>query len=410
MMLLFEIKKVLSKPLNKAALFILAAVLVTGILLTIRDVQYVDAEGEVSTGVSAARHLQEEKNQWKGYLTEDVLKRVIQENTTVSTSSQAQSEDIQENNKAAARGQGFSDIRHMINLAFGEIDNYDYYKIDNVSVDEVGSLYEQRIAGLKNYLNQEDVTDTFSEEEKEWLINQYESLETPFYYEYTDGWKALLDSQYLPILMMLTVLVIGFLVSGIFSDEFTWKADSIFFSTRLGRGRAIRSKMGAGFLITTVLYWSVILLFSFFVLAVLGFGGGACAVQTGVSNWSSIYNITYFQDYVLSICGGYLGSLFIGILAMLFSAKTHSTVLAITIPFALTCIPPFVGRIEMFAKIMNLFPDQLLFINKNLENFSLYHVGGQIIAGVAVMIPMYFILFCLIVPILFRVYSRTQIK
>lgn len=108
MMLLFEVKKVLSKPLNKAALLILAAVLIIGSFLTIRDVHYIDADGNTSTGISAACHLREEKNQWKGYLTEDILKRVIQENRTVSASPEAQSDDIQENNKAAAMGQGFS--------------------------------------------------------------------------------------------------------------------------------------------------------------------------------------------------------------------------------------------------------------------------------------------------------------
>lgn len=168
--------------------------------------------------------------------------------------------------------------------------------------------------------------------------------------------------------------------------------------------------MGAGFLITTVLYWSVVLLFGLIVLAVLGFGGGGCAVQTGVSNWNSIYNITYFQDYLLSTFGGYIGSLFIVTLAMLVSAKTHSTVFAITIPFILTCVPPFLGRLEAFARIMTLFPDQLLSINKNLEDFSLYHIGGNIFGGVTVIIPLYLILFCLVFPILFIVYRKTQIK
>ena len=410
MMLLFEIKKVLSKPLNKAALLILAAVLIIGSFLTIRDVRYIDADGNSSTGISAARHLQEDKNQYKGYLTEDVLKQVIQANAAVNASAEAQSADIQENDKAAAKGQGFADIREIINLAFGELDNYDYYRIDSVSEDEVGSLYEQRVTGLKNYLDRDDVTNTFSDDEKEWLINKYESLDTPLYYEYADGWKALMDSQYLPTLMMITVLIIGFLVSGIFSDEFAWKADSIFFSTRLGRGKAILSQMGAGFVITTVLYWSVVLLFGLIVLAVLGFGGGECAVQTGVSNWNSIYNITYFQDYLLSTFGGYIGSLFIVTLAMLISAKTHSTVFAITIPFILTCIPPFVGRLEAFARIMTLFPDQLLSINKNLEDFSLYHIAGNIFGSVAVIIPLYLFLFCLVFPVLFVVYRRTQIK
>ena len=409
-MLLFEVKKVLSKPLNKVALLILAAVLIIGSFLTIRDVRYIDSDGNLSTGISAARRLQEEKNQYKGDLTEDVLKQVIRANVAVNVSSEAQADDIQENNKAAANAQAFSDIREMINLAFGELDNFDYYKIDSVSEDEVGSFYEQRIASLKNYLNRDDVTNTFSEDEKEWLINKYESLDAPLHYEYADGWKALMDSQYLPTLTMITVLIIGFLVSGIFSDEFTWKADSIFFSAKLGRGKAILSKMGAGFVITTVLYWSVVFLFGINVLTVLGFGGGNCAVQTGVSNWNSIYNITYLQDYLISTVGGYIGSLFIVTLAMLVSAKTHSTVFAITIPFIFTCIPPFVGRLEAFARIMTLFPDQLLSINKNLEDFSLYHIGGNIFGGISVIIPLYLILFCLVFPILFIVYRRTQIK
>ena len=108
MMLLFEVKKVLSKPLNKAALLILAAVLIIGSFLTIRDVKYIDADGNSSTGFSAARHLQEEKNQYEGYLTEDVLKKVIEANAAVNSSPEAQSDDIQENNKAAAKGQGFA--------------------------------------------------------------------------------------------------------------------------------------------------------------------------------------------------------------------------------------------------------------------------------------------------------------
>lgn len=140
MMLLFEIKKVFSKPLNKAALLILAAVLIIGSFLTIRDVKYIDADGNSSIGISAAHHLQKEKNKYEGYLTEDVLKKVIEANAEVNASAETQSDDIQANNKIAAKEQGFADIREMINLAFSELDNYDYYRIDSVSEDQVGSL------------------------------------------------------------------------------------------------------------------------------------------------------------------------------------------------------------------------------------------------------------------------------
>lgn len=58
------------------------------------------------------------------------------------------------------------------------------------------------------------------------MIQKYKELKTPFYYEYMDGWAALLQNISTFILML--ALVIGFLVSGIFSDEFQTKADSIF--------------------------------------------------------------------------------------------------------------------------------------------------------------------------------------
>ena len=138
-------------------------------------------------------------------------------------------------------------------------------------VDIVGAI-GIRVDSLKEYLSREEVKDSFSEKEKEFLISQWENLKTPFYYEYTEGWKALLDSQYLPTLMTLLVVILGTLVAGIFSDECSWKADSIFFSSKLGRNKAVLSKIGAGFLITTVLYWASILLFTIIILGALGVG------------------------------------------------------------------------------------------------------------------------------------------
>ena len=127
------------------------------------------------------------------------------------------------------------------------------------------------------------------------------------------------------------------------------------------------------------------LVFSMIVLGVLGSGGAKCAVQTGLSNWNSIYNLTYLQDYFLTMIGGYIGSLFILTLSMLVSAKSHSTVFAITVPFALVCVPPFLGKIAVLSRGMSLFPDKLLSISKSLEDFSLYQLGGKVMGAVTVL-------------------------
>ena len=164
----------------------------------------------------------------------------------------------------------------MINRAFGGFQDYNYYRADSVTQEEIRSFYDRRTDNLIEWLNSEEQESRYSEQEKQFLISQYGKLETPFYYEYADGWAALLE--YAPSIIMLAVLITVFLVSGIFSDEIQLKADSIFFSARLGRDKAIAAKIKAGFIVVTSVYWIMILLYSGIVLAVLGIGGAGCSI------------------------------------------------------------------------------------------------------------------------------------
>lgn len=407
-MLRFEIKKIFSKSVNKIALVILIVALCIVSFLAISSVDYVDKEGNVTSGIVAAHYLRDEKNQWSGYITKDVLSEVIEKNAKINSSEEYLSKDYRENNKAYAEKQGFSDIREMINEAFSSFQEYDYYRADSVSVNEVSSLYEQRISNLTEWLNSDEVKDNYSEAEKNYLIKKYKALETPLYYEYFDGWEALLE--YAPTIIMLIVLIMGFLVSGIFSSEFQLKADSIFFSTKLGRNKGTVSKIKAGFLIVTVIYWGVMLVYSAVVLISLGTDGASCAIQTCMSGWKSFYNISYLQDYLLTMIGGYLGSLFILTFSMLVSAKAHSTVLAVTIPFILLFIPSFLSGISIFSKVLGLLPDQLLQISQAVNSFNLYQFGEKVIGAIPIIIILYFVLYCALLPMLYHVYRKTEIK
>lgn len=412
-MLKYEIKKIYSKPINKIALAALLALTMTAGFLTIRDVTYITENEERLSGIPAAQRLRELKNGWKGELTEDVLKQVVEMNLAIQSpvgkAEDYESADAYENavDDAYVKKQGFADIRELISSAFSGLFDYDYFRADSVTADEIDGFYQERIDSLKKWLSSGE--EHFSDAEKEFLIGQYEALSTPLHYEYADGWMALMGSQYLPTLMIILTVILGLLVSGIFSDEFQMKADSIFFSARLGRGRAILSKIKAGFVTVTAVYWGVILLYTLFVLCALGFGGAGVAVQIG-SKWRSIYNLTYFQDYLFTVIGGYVGNLFILTFSMLVSAKSRSTVLATTVPFVLSCAPMFLGRISVFSRIMTFFPDQLLRINTNLDDFVLYTIGGKVVGYLTILIPMYIVLYALLIPALYKVYQRTEVK
>ena len=403
-MLRFEVKKVFSKSKNRIAVIVLFVILIITGVLTINRVEYVDESGNHSVGISAAKNLREAKNEWAGYLTEDTFRKVLEENRTINNSKEALSDDIEEQDKAYAKKQGISSIIDVINYAFSEYRDYNYFAADNVADDEVKTIYEKRISTLKDFLDSGE--ETFTEGERNYLIQQYENLETPFYYEYMDGWSALL--QNISTFILFLALVIGFFVSGIFSDEFQTKADSIFFSTELGRSKGVLSKMGAGFVVASVFYVVFILLYTFIVLLVLGTDGANCPIQLDL--WRSVYNVTFLQAYLLIVAGGYIGTLLASILTMLASALTRSTPTAIIVPFVVLCAFPFLSRIITLPGLCSFFPDQLLEIYLDIKDPGLITLGSKVMTIATVLIPVYAVICVLLQPVLYRIYKKAEIK
>ena len=403
-MLKFEIKKVFSKPKNKIAVILLFVVLVVTSILTINRVEYVDENGNHSVGITASRNLREAKNKWAGYLTEDTLRKALEENTTINNSKEAMSEDIAEQDKAYAKYQGIAGIIDIINSAFSEFRDYNPYAANSVSADEVGTVYERRLSTLKNWMNSGE--ETYTEEEQKFLIQQYEKLKTPFYYEYADGWAALL--QNISTFILILALIIGFFVSGIFSDEFQTKADSIFFSAKLGRNKGVLSKMGAGIMIVSVFYIVFVILYTTIVLLVLGADGANCPIQLDL--WRSVYNVTFLQAYLFIVSGGYVGTLFASLLAMLVSSVTRSTTTAIIVPFIILCAFPFLSRIITLPQLCLFFPDQLLEVYVDMKASGLVNLGGKVTTVAAFIIPLYTVICLILQPILYRSYSKAEVK
>ena len=401
-MLNFEIKKIFSKARNKVAMTALLAILLVVSLLSINKVEYMDENGNHTTGITAAQNLRREKNKWAGDLTEDVFREVYQKNHQIN--SEQLNDSIEEEDKAFQKKQGISSIIDIINDANSPWRDYDYYAIDRITEDEAANVYEERIANLKDYINGGE--ESFSDHEKDYLLTKYQNLRTPFHYEYYDGWVALIDN--IPTFIMILALFIGFFVSGIFSDEFQTKADSVLFSTKLGRNKAIRSKISAGFMISTVLYAAFIGIHTAIVLLILGAGGADCPIQ--MIFWRSCYNITILQGYLFIVLGGYIGTLFASTAAMLVSVLTRSTVIAIIVPFIILCFFPFLSRIIPLPEICSFFPDRLLDIYNELRDFELLEVCGNITTVSKVIIPAYAVISLLLLPVIYQFYKKAEIK
>lgn len=407
-MVRFELKKIFAKLSNKIALIILFVAVVVVSYFTIGSIEYVDSGGNSHTGIIAYNRLKEVKNEWKGNITDSVLQKVLEENNAINSSEEYLSKNDTENNIAYSRKQGFSDIKDMINRSFCDFQEYDYYRVDTVTPAEVGNFYSNRINHLNEWLSSDSVKENYTKQEKEYLVEKYEEMQTPFYYEYAGAWTSLL--YYLPTLIMLITLVGAFLISGIFSDEFRLKADSVFFSAVYGRSKAIRSKIIAGFICITAIYWISICCFSGAVFGCLGTDGANCLIQTSLGGWKSFYNITFLQEFLLTIIGGYIGMLFILTLSMLVSAKMRSSVLSVMVPFVILLIPSFLANFSVLSKILGLLPDQLLQISSSVKYFNLYQIGNKVIGAIPILFTAYLICYFILLPLLYRIYKKSELK
>lgn len=407
-MLRYELKKIFGRTGGKIALIVLAIGLAVICYSATLQVSYTDENGDSHTGPTAARDLRDAKNEWAGPIDQAMITRAINVNQQIISSEDYNSTDIQRQNAAYHDTQGYATIRSLIAQTYDGFNEYDYYRLDTLTPGEAGQLYERRVQNLEEWLARPDIF--FSPAEADFLINQYEAMETPLYYEYNDGWETLL--YYMPTLVMFLVYVIIFLTSGIFPCEGRWKSDAIFFSTWRGRHKAVRTKIAAALVTTTVLYWLAIAIYTLVVLALLGADGAGCAFQ--LIKWKAFYNLTIGQAYALSVLGGYVGTLFLALLAMIVSALTRSQVVAVIVPYVLVLAANFANSIlsswEVLPQILGLLPDQLLQVAQVLDDFNLYTVFGHVTGSVPLLFVLYGALSLALLPLLYRVYRKSQVR
>lgn len=407
-MLYYEMKKVFSGYGSKIALLILGILIFLGLRYCIITSVWVNENGEEEKGIRSIKKLREATAEWSGALTEERITQVIHENDRINGTTEAQSEDIRQQNIAYGWKQGFAEIRNIINYSFCEFREYDYYKVDTLSAADADQFYLNRVKSLQRWLDGE-AKYYYSDLEKEYFINQYEKMKKPLDYEYMDGWKNLFE--YSSTILMIMSIIIAVIVAPIFSCEKQLSADSVLYASYHGRDKAVSAKLLAGFLITTIIYWSTMLIYSCSILGVFGVDGAECQIQVADS-WKSFYNITNVQEYIIVLFGGYVGCIFMTTLTMFVSARFKSTVLAAIVPFILIFAPTFLSTINSrrLTEIIALLPDQLLQMNRVLNLFHTYQIVGIIFGAVYLLFIIYVPLTLLLQPVIYRIYRKSEIQ
>ena len=196
----------------------------------------------------------------------------------------------------------------------------------------------------------------------------------------------------------------GVLASGIFSEEITLKADAIFFSSKHGRNKAIKTKIIAGLLTSAGIYWIGMCVFTVITLTLMGTSGSHTLMS--MLNSYTIYNVTYGQAFYIMMFAGYIANLLATTVSMLVSAIMGSPNIAICIPFFLFCIMPFVGRLGGSKGIFLLTPDQLNNFQEIMKVNQIYQIGGFVTNQLILILTIYVVVNFAFIPLIYFLYKR----
>lgn len=399
MILKYELKKVFSKKMNRIVLIaaLLAAVALG--VFAIGSVRYVDEDGAGHTGLTASRHLAADRNRWAGELTGDTIAQVVGSRKEI----RLQYPGDVPNEIYGKTIQSYNDIENFVIGVLTPDTVWDtsvLYQLEDEQAKSLYSIYEKNLQEMAGKYGE-------TPEQQRFLTDQYEKTDLPLTYQAKDSWDTIM--MYVETYAMILAIVIGFLATGIFAEEFRSRADAVYFSSRYGRTNAAKNKVLAGLLMTTIVYWVGMGILSLVSFGVMGISGFSTPYQ--IDQPYSIYAMTYGQYYLLTVLCGYIASLLAASLTMLIAAKMRSGNVAVCVPFFLFCVMPFIGRaLSAFFTFFKLTPDMLLNVIECAKNPNIFQIRNYVFRQIPCIMLLYFVISIILLPFVYRSYHRYGLK
>ena len=195
---------------------------------------------------------------------------------------------------------------------------------------------------------------------------------------------------------------------GIFNTrprDFQTKADAVFFSSKYGRTKAVKTKILAGVVTTVMIYCMGITLLSVICFGIMGTSGMNTPYQ--MYQAYSIYIMSYGQYYLLTVVCGFIASMLAAVVSMLVAAKMHTISVAVCIPFFLYCLLPFIGRaLSGYTTLFNLIPTILTNVQASVKVPLIYQIGNCVFRQIPLVMVMYTVMAIALLPFIYKSFRR----
>lgn len=377
----FELKKIIKRRSSIMAIAMVFLVCIINLVFSISGESYgSDLTGNLKKGISAITKKREEVNNLNGNLTEKRISDVINIYNSLQKNSKNTGDfDGLNEEEYYTHWQKYKDIDSLIDRSYGQSLLLGVDASANLKSKDGIKFYSNREKQVLNYIEHESSYE-YTNKEKDKIIKTTNKMDTPLYYNYTDGWfKLIWDMSLISIVIIICASIC---ISSIFSSECENQIDGIILSTKYGKDKLIKSKFKAAFIFTTIFYFISIGFAAFIRLFIYGFEGWNCKIQSVSTYWHSMYNINFLQAFLLSVVFGYIGCLVATSIAMFISSKLKNSFTVIIMTLGLLFVPRFInmGTMPKFIDyIVDLFPINIANINNTLGYYKFYDIFGVLV-------------------------------
>lgn len=254
--------------------------------------------------------------------------------------------------------------------------NYDGKKLTDLSNEEIEKFYLERVKRIRENLDNNGNI-VYSNQELYDFLQRAEKL-TALSMGYAEGWKVLnvdMGGFESVLLVIIVIILLPF-----FGNDSQTKMRELYRSTKLGKKELDNARIIATFLTGSALYLLGTVLY--FVIKIVPFGleGGNQQIQSNITTFFSLYNISYWQQFLLNIMIGFVALIFLICFMMLITILIDSIMAgaAVLIFFwILLIIFDQMGQYQVNHWFANFMPLRMTTFNHFYNQNDIYRVFGK---------------------------------
>ena len=244
-------------------------------------------------------------------------------------------------------------INSWLSMLYPELHDPSTYRtmISYVNPDKLTGFYERREQAIDDFLENSGQVGV----EKEYLLNMEKKVETPFQYEWVEGWSQLLGSI-VADLGIVMALFLAITLSPLFAGEWHDNTSSLVLTTKNGWGKVAFAKILTGLAFTVEFF--VILVIPSIISQMLFMGTSGWDMPIQNIKPLAIAPMYMLQAEIYEYAFALLGAIGFAGIVMFISATVKSNVLALLFSLAVVYGPMMVAEYLPYElqKALDLLP------------------------------------------------------